>query len=166
MREVSETVSPDSLMKSFRGRNIVGVLLLAITVHVVIIVGTSASYLRNVVFGTDTSEMGKEARVQIALGEATTALDEIAKRHNLRMDDITAKFTVAGSRSSKVNEPATPPAQEAGDAPGVTEAKPVSSEVATEKAPEREVSEFEKELKKPVKGPDAPGDDIDEDMGL
>ena len=127
MREVNETVSPDSLMRSFRGRNIVGILMLAVIVHVVVIFGSSSSYLRKEVFGKDTSKMEKDDRVKVALGEATTALGEIAKRHNLSVDDITAKFAAAGSRASQLTEPKKPDAPDAASGKNGTAPKPADA---------------------------------------
>jgi len=166
MREAQDAVSPDSLMKSFQGRGLIGILLVTVVVHVVVIFGTSGGYLMNEVFGTDTSEMSKEDRVKVAIGEATSALGEIAKRHNLVVEDITERFASGGSRAGKLAEEEKAGAAEALKTPAKAPAKGAAPDAAGKDEPEREMSEFEKDLKKPVKGPEAPGDDIDEDMGL
>jgi len=166
MREVQETVSPESLMGNFRGRNIVGILIIALVVHAFVILGTSHSFLINEVFGPDTSKMSKEDRLKVAIGEATSALGEIAKRHNLSVEDITERFASGGSRAGKLAEDEKAGAAAAPKAPAKAPAKDAAPDAAGKDGPKREISEFEKDLKKPVKGPDAPGDDIDEDMGL
>ena len=166
MREARDTVSPDSLMKSFQGRGLIGILLVTVVVHAVVILGTSGSYLMIEVFGTDTSKMSKEDRVKVAIGEATSALGEIAKRHNLVVEDITARFASGGSRASKLAEEEKADASAAPKTPAEPTAKGGAQDAAGKDQPKREMSEFEKDLKKSVKGPDAPGDDMDEDMGL
>ena len=167
MVEIDESITPDSLMGDFKGKKLVIAILLAIVLHAVLILGTSFNYLKTEVFGTDTSEMSKEDRVQVAIGEATAELGKIAKRHGLSVEDITSKFSAGGSRSDKLNtstdagsDTTTEPA-----AGGNTETSSPNT-ADPDNDPDSGQSEMEKELRKPVKGPEAPPINIDEDMGL
>ncbi len=166
MKATGDATSPDSLMKGFQGRGLFGIILITVIVHIVVIFGTSASYLSKEFFGPDTSQMSKEDRVKLAIGEATSALGEIAERHDLAIEDITNKFASGGSRAKQLSDgkkTETPAADAAATAPESTKKPP---RAADQVDPNKGVSDFEKDLKKPVVGPEAPGDDIDEDMGL
>jgi len=172
MMAVDDVTCPDALMKYFQGRGLFGIILITVIVHVVVIFGTSASYISKEFLGPDTSKMSKEDRVKLAIGEATSALGEIAERHDLVIEDITGKFASGGSRANKLTEGggAEAPVTDAGKAARAGSAAPASTktppDAADELDPNKGVSEFEKDLKKPVVGPEAPGDNIDDDMGL
>lgn len=166
MKATGDATSPDSLMKSFQGRGLLGIILLTVVVHIVVIFGTSVSYIRREFFGPDTSRMSKEDRVKLAIGEATSALGEIAERNNLTLEDITSKFASGGSRTNALSDGRKTDTPASGAAPAAPASTKTPPDAAEELDPNKGVSDFEKDLKKPVAGPDAPSDDIDEDMGL
>lgn len=167
MVEIDESITPDSLMGDFKGRKLVIAILLAIVLHAVLIHGTSFNYLKTEVFGTDTSEMSKEEKVQIAIGEATAELSKIADRHGLSVEDITSKFSAGGSRSDKLNQSTGTGSDTTPESsPNGTAETPTPKTTETSDNPDDGQSDMEKEMRKPVKGPEAPPLNIDDDMGL
>jgi len=158
LARVKDEVSPDSLMRDFRGHKLLLLVVVAIVVHAVLFLGSSLGFIRKELFGTDTSEMSKEDRVKVALGEATSALGEIVERHNLTVDDLTERFASAGSRASQVQS-------DVGTADGGSADKPEDAPAETPAAapPQPDVTEFEKNLPQATVGPDSPMTD-DEDM--
>ena len=138
-------VSPDSLMSDFRGRGILAILAFTVIVHLVIVVGSSYSYLREEVFGEDTSTLSESDRIDLAVREATTALREIAEKHGISPQDLSSRFASNGLQAA--------PKQAL--APGVT-ASPAS--------PEEPKSPIEQTLQKKDDGPDQPDLSAEDDL--
>jgi hypothetical protein len=99
----SDEVTPDSMMNDFRGRPVVGILSFTVIVHVVLISVFSFGYMKNELFGEDTSSMSEDERLKVAVQEATTSLREIAERHGLSPQDLTTQF--AGRDARPVTSP-------------------------------------------------------------
>lgn len=160
LERVGDEVSPDALLKGFQGSKVMVLILMALVFHVLVILGTSWDYLKDEFLGPDTSEMSKEDKVRVAIGEATSALSGIAEKHGLSLEDITEKFSGSGSRADKLQENAEAAAAE--DAGADTESTVPEAVPEPVKAPEREESELEKNLPKAAKGPeDMLGEDDD-----
>lgn len=159
MTTVEDGVSPEALMGDFQGKKIIMVIILAIVFHAILILGTSYGYLRDEVFGKDTSEMPKEEKVQVAIGEATAQLSKIAERHGLELEDITSRFSATGSRSDKV---ADAPVKKATADNGKTSD---TSNGGGNTEPDTR-SKMEKEMLKPAEGPKGPDTKIDDDFGI
>ena len=136
-----DEVTPDSMMNDFRGRPVVGILSFTVIVHVVLISVFSFGYMKNELFGEDTSSMSEDERLKVAVQEATTSLREIAERHGLSPQDLTTQFAGRDAR------PATSP-------PTI---EPSKSETPGETAASDEPqSAIEKELNTKGSGPTLP----------
>lgn len=146
----NDEVTPDALMGHFKGKGVVSILIFTVVVHVVLIIGTSVPYLGRSLFGADNSKISEEERIKSAVEDATAALRKIADKHDLNPQDISSQFG-GGSRTAKA---AAAPAAAPDD-------KKLTGDA--EKDPEREKSEYEKNLEKKVDGPKVPTFDDDKD---
>ncbi len=126
----SEDTTPADLLESFKGRSLKSIVIFTVAVHIVVLVGTSASYLFKS-GGEDTSKLSEEARMKVAVGEATTSLREIAEKHGLKAQDLGSRFANGKPKAPVAKEkPAEVPA----------DVKPVE--------PDKPKSEIEKEIEK------------------
>lgn len=161
---VTDDVRTDVMMRDFKGHKIIMLIGAAVLVHVVIILASSFGYIRNEVFGADTTGMSKEDRVKVALGEATSALAQIVERHDLTVDDVLDKLAATGSRAERLQGGAKPEAApEEGPAPAAGATTPEAPQV---QAPERKLSELERNLPQATPGPKAPKINRDDNTGL
>jgi len=117
----ASSASADDLLRDFRGRGLMGPLLVTVLVHAVLILATSVPYLRTA-FGGGKADLTEEQRLDAAVKQATASLQEIAKEHGVRPQDL-------GSRFSSGGKPAA--AAKAGGA-----AKPVATETPAATAPD------------------------------
>ena len=115
-----DEVTPDSMMNDFRGRPVVGILSFTVIVHVVLISVFSFGYMKNELFGEDTSSMSEDERLKVAVQEATTSLREIAERHGLSPQDLTTQF--AGRDARLPRETFEPVLKAIAEAGGIIEA--------------------------------------------
>jgi len=168
---VDHEISPDVLMSDFREQKVLFLVVTTILVHVVLVFGSSYGFVWKKLFGPNTAEMSKEDRVKEAMGEATSSLGEVAKRHNLKIDDLTDRFAGSGSRASRIQaggetgktQDTTPPQAKDGKEP---EKKEQRKEEPEKKEPERNLSELEKNFPKAKPGPAAPTADSKDTTGL
>jgi multidrug efflux pump subunit AcrA (membrane-fusion protein)/DNA-directed RNA polymerase subunit RPC12/RpoP len=161
LEPVVDEIQTDVMMRDFKGKKVVMLVLAAIAVHAVLIIGSSFGYLYNEVFGEDTSELSKEDRVNIAVGEATSALSDIAERHTLSMNDILEKFAAIDSKEPSAG--AVERAQESLSTSVESTATDTSSEI---KPVEIETTEFERNLLQAKPGPEIPISDGVDTSGL
>lgn len=143
-RLLGEQVSPDSLMRDFRGQPIISMLAVTVVVHIVLIGMCSVGYLSNQIFGKDNSTMSEEVRMQLAIDEATRSLRDIAQRHDISPQDLSDSFA---NRSAIASTKSRTPAK--------TDTEPVSqpTDVSTEADPK---SAIEQDLEKKQAGPTLP----------
>ena len=110
----ADDVSPDSLMSDFRGRPIAAIVAFTVIVHVVVVGGFSLGYMKNAVFGEDTSAMSETERLDMAVRDATTSLREIAERYGISPQELSDRFAEGKTQSSTTDStkaaetPATP----------------------------------------------------------
>ncbi|OUX04906.1 MAG: hypothetical protein CBE00_11720 [Planctomycetaceae bacterium TMED240] len=96
----ADDVSPDSLMSDFRGRPIAAIVAFTVIVHVVVVGGFSVGYMKNAVFGEDTSAMSETERLDMAVRDATTSLREIAERYGISPQELSDRFAEGKTQSS------------------------------------------------------------------
>ena len=142
-RPFRDEVSPDSLMSDFRGSSFVAIVAFTVVVHVVLIGFTSYGYLKNQVFGEDTSAMSEEERMEVAVREATSSLRDIAERHGISPQELSDRFASGSPAKS------TPEKQSASG----NEETPTDGDNAT---PEEPQSPIERELQEKKDGPELP----------
>jgi len=148
-----DQVSPESLMGDFRVRPIFGLVSVALLAHVLLIGVFSVGYLKNQLLGDDTASMTKEQRIDSAVREATTALREIAERHNMNPQEFSSRFGDQSTHRAKPGEPTT--------------SQPASNVVTGPPAASGEPnSPIEKALGKKKTGPQLPPIKPDEDDDL
>jgi hypothetical protein len=162
IKPVTKVVTGDSLMRDFKGSNIILLAMIAIVLHVTLVVGSSFGYLSEQFLSGNASEMSKEERVKAAVSESTSAISKIAERHDLSMNDVLEQFMAAKAGASGTQGR---PEQDAKPAPKAepTQAPPESTEP---KDANSEPSELEKSLPKATPGPAAPKTDDDDVTGL
>lgn len=158
MQQSSGEVTPDSLMKHFRGRGLKSIIMFTLVVHVVVLGGSSVPFLWKSVFGPDTAAMDKEERLEHAMRKATASMRDIAKEYDLRPQEISDQFGTGGATTGGARKAA---ATEGSEASGESEA----TESATESAdsePDKPKSAMEKKLEETKEGPEMPAmnDDI------
>ena len=93
-------VSPDSLMSDFRGRPIAAIVAFTVIVHVVVVGGFSLGYMKNAVFGENTSSMSETERLDMAVRDASTSLREIAERYGISPQELSDRFAEGKTQSS------------------------------------------------------------------
>jgi len=148
-----DKVSPESLMSDFRARPIFGLVTAALLAHVLLIGVFSMGYLKKQLLGDDTASMTKEQRIDSAVREATTALREIAERHNMNPQEFSSRF---GDKSTH------------GATPSATTTSQPAATVFTNKpdASSEPNSAIEKALDKKEAGPQLPPMKPDKDDDL
>ena len=137
-------VSPDLLLVKFQGRSLIPLTIFSVVVHAVVLIGTSVPYFVSEVLRKNTAGMSDKEKMEIATREATEALREIAREHGLNPQDLSDKFT------TRPSSPAT----------GPKVPTPVEPEKPAE--PEREKSDYEKDLETKSDGPAVPS--VEEDL--
>ncbi len=89
----TDDVVPDSLMDDFRGRPLLTILIFTIVIHVVIVTVSSVPYLKSLVLGANDATLSQEERLELAVKEATSSLRDIAKKHKVKPQDLSDRFT-------------------------------------------------------------------------
>ena len=113
-KSTKEETSPDELMESFQGRSLKSIILFTVVVHAVLLLGTSVPFLIKTVTGRETGELGEEERMEMAMKEAKSALEEIAGEYGLNARDLSSGFNEGRPKPSEKpgpkeeSEPATP----------------------------------------------------------
>lgn len=136
--------SPDDLMRHFRGRKLKSIIIFTIIVHFVIIGGTSLPYLVRGLSGPDTEKLSEDERIELAVKEATSSLQQIADTYGIRPQKL----------SEQLNGKRRPAAR----AETETEAPEPELDASVEPSadPEAPKSEIEKQLELAVPGPSLP----------
>jgi len=155
-----DEVSPDALMRDFRGRSIIGLLAFTVLIHAVIVGAIGFGYFKEkveeVFLANDASAVSEEEQLNLAVEELTTALNEIADRHDLTPRELSARLAEGGTKS-----PATTtakPEEPAGENPPDADA-PATDPVATHPGPsEPSVTDTTSES-------ETPGSTIEETLG-
>lgn len=161
MDPIKET-TPDELMSQFRGRSMKSMVLFTVVVHVVIIFGSSVPWLMKLFIGDDVTKLDENARMELAVKEATSSLRKIAESHGLQPQQLGDRIkggnaTAPAPKDSE--EPAKPEEPAAQPPPETTTPDPQPPTT-----PERPKSEIEKQLEKKVPGPTTPPIDEAEDL--
>ncbi len=146
----ADEVVPDSLMDDFRGRPILTILVFTVVIHVVIVMVSSLPYLRIQVLGGDNSTLSEEERLGLAVKEATTSLGGIAKKYDVKPQDLSGRFA-SGAKAPTSTTPVKP----VDPATGV---KPTT--------PEEPGSAIEKKVNEKAVGPEQPELLPEEEDGL
>ncbi len=135
MSNATQDATPDELMQRFRGRSLKSMLVFTIVAHAVLILGTSLpGIVRSMASGDES--MSEEQRADVAVKEATASLREIAERHGMTTQDLSARFANPAARPAPTTPSATP------DTAAV--------------APEEPKSAIEQELETAAEGPTVP----------
>ncbi|MFT5129995.1 MAG: hypothetical protein ACI8W8_003624 [Rhodothermales bacterium] len=152
-----DEISPDSLMRDFRGRGVITILIFTLVIHGVIILCTSFGYLKTEVLGADTDTMSKEELVDAAVKEATVSIRGIAEKYGLSPQEISDRFAKGGSRTDKVMSET---------APETDPAEPATTPTTPTPEPAKPLSEIEKTIQESQQGPAIPDMQEDEDDDL
>jgi transposase-like protein len=139
-------VAPDTLPEKFHGRSLIPIAVFAVVVHAVVLIGTSVPYIVTEFLGPNTAKMSDKDRLDAATRKATEALRDIAREHGLNPQDLSNNFATKPA--------APPPAAKTTDA---TEDEPKKPD-----EPEREKSQYEKDLETKAEGPKVPS--VEEDL--
>jgi len=164
----SADVTPESLMEHFQGPGLVKMVLVTVIFHVVLILGTSVSYVKTSLLGEDVSKLTKEQRVEKALVDATASLRKIATANGLNPQDISDKMGSGAARAMK-KDAAAPAGQSPAGAtnavvPEKTGPEATTLPATTNETPAKPESQIEKDLKKTVDGPKAPPATVADDI--
>jgi len=155
-----DQVSPDALMNSFRGKSLISIVVFTLLAHAAFIGVFSVGYLKDQVFGEDTSSLSESERLDIAVREGTVALREIAERHDVRVQDLSERFN-GGSRPS-----APVDAETDGAAEPDAETEPAPTDDPGADTPDEPLSDIEQTLRQEEAGPAVPEFSADEEDDL
>jgi hypothetical protein len=108
----ASSAAADDLLRDFRGRGLMGPLLVTVLVHAVLILATSVPYLRTAL-GGGKADLTEEQRLDAAVKQATASLQEIAKEHGVRPQDLGSRFSSGGKPAAAAKAGST----EKSDAP-------------------------------------------------
>ncbi|NQW46997.1 MAG: hypothetical protein HQ464_04415 [Planctomycetes bacterium] len=111
MSDSTRAASGNELLRDFRGGGLMRLLVLTVIVHVVLILATSVPYLR-AAFGGGKADLTEQERLDAAVKEATASLQEIAKEHGVKPQDLGSRF-ISGGKAPAVAKPGG--AQKAGE---------------------------------------------------
>lgn len=157
MSNPTQETTPDQLLQSFRGRSLKSVILFTVIAHAVVILGTSVPYIMKSITGKSDSKLKEEERLELAAVEATEALRDIAAKHGLKPQDLSAR--IAGGAAPKAPVPVEADTPAPKEEPASPETAP---ETAPETDPEKPKSEIEKELEVKQEGPKQPEIKVEE----
>lgn len=150
-------VTPESLMERFRGTSMVKMVVVTVVFHVVLVLGTSVAYLKKSLLGDKVAAMSKEQRIEKAVSEATSSIRKIATENGLSPQEISDNFSSSAAKAAKLAaETAANAAASLTNAAAVKQAPAAPEKNPDAGKPERPESKIEQDLKKAVKGPDAP----------
>lgn len=119
--------TPDQLLESFRGRSFKSIILFTLIAHLVVIGGSSIPYFVKSMSGKSDSKLSEQERLDLAAREATSTLRDIASKHGLKPQDLSARLSgetpaaaakeptttapAADKPTTPTTEPATPPTE-------------------------------------------------------
>jgi hypothetical protein len=156
-------ITPDQLLESFRGRSFKSIILFTLIAHLVVLVGSSIPYFVKSVSGKTDSTLSEQERLEVAAREATTTLRDIASKHGLKPQDLSARLAgnspAAAAKETTTTTP--PPAEEKPATPATEPSTPTTEEEKPKTAIEEEM-----EVKKdgptvpPVPGEEADDEDL------
>lgn len=152
----SADVTPESLMERFKGPGLVKMIIVTVVFHAVLVFGTSVTYMKKSIFGDEVAAMTKEKRIEKAVGEATSSLRKIAVENGLNPQDISDNFSSSAARAAKAAAAADKGTASATNAPAAKAPVPKPDKDGKTANTNRPESQIEKDMKKAVKGPDAP----------
>jgi hypothetical protein len=153
MTTQTQEITPDQLLESFRGRSFKSVILFTVIVHVVFIGATSVPYLMKLFTGDSASKLSENERTEIAAREATDALRDIATKHGIKPQDLSARIAGGAAPAVPKKEAAAPTTDPT--ARDATQAEEV-------KEPEKSKSAIEEQLKVKEEGPKVPTIPVEE----
>ena len=142
--------TPDQLLESFRGRSFKSIILFTLIAHLVVIGGSSIPYFVKSVTGKTDTTLPEQERLDLATREATSTLRDIAAKHGLKPQDLSARLT--GDAPAATKEPAATPPAATTDKPATPSSEPANP--PTEAEPPKTAIEKEMEVKK--EGPTVP----------
>lgn len=115
-----DPVSPEALMNDFRGKPLMKILIFTLLIHAVFIGVFSLGYLKNQVLGADTAELSEDERMDLAVREATSVLQDIAQQHQVSFQGLSSRFADNAGDSAAQPDGATRSPSPADDAPPAT----------------------------------------------
>lgn len=117
MTTQKQETTPDQLMEAFHGRSFKSIILFTLIVHVVVLGGTSVPYFMKSIAGKSDSKLSEQERTDLAAREATSALRDIATKHNLKPQDLSNRIAGGAAPATPKEEPPAPTAEPATPAP-------------------------------------------------
>lgn len=149
--------TPDQLLESFRGRSFKSIILFTLIAHLVVIVGSSIPYFVRSVTGKTDSTLSEQERLDLAAREANSTLRDIAAKHGLKPQDLSARLS-GDTPAAAAKEPTTAAPAPATDKPTTPTPEPATPPTDAEK-PKSDIEE-KIEVQKP--GPTVPPVPTDE----
>ena len=143
--------TPDQLLESFRGRSFKSIILFTFIAHLVVIVGSSIPYFVKSVSGKTDSTLSEQERLDLAAREATSTLRDIAAKHGLKPQDLSARLS-GDTPAAAAKEPTTTPPAAATDKPTTPNPEPATPPTEGEKPK----SDIEEKIEVKKEGPTVP----------
>jgi hypothetical protein len=147
-----EETTPDQLLESFRGNSMKSIIVFTVIVHLVVLIGTSIPYFLQSSAKKSAATLGEKERLELAAGEATKALREIAQKHGLNPQDLSARIAGGATPAAPAPAPAAADKVETPPTPAATT------------APEAPASEIEGKLQEKKSGPELPPVEEEENL--
>lgn len=155
--------TPDQLLESFRGRSFKSIILFTLIAHLVVIVGSSIPYFVKSVTGKTDSTLSEQERLDLAAREANSTLRDIAAKHGLKPQDLSARIS-GDTPAAAVKEPDTTAPAPATDKPTTPTPEPATPPTDAEK-PKSDIEEKIEVKKEGPAVPPVPSDEAnDEDL--
>lgn len=143
--------TPDQLLESFRGRSFKSIILFTLIAHLVVIVGSSIPYFVKSVTGKTDSTLSEQERLDLAAREANSTLRDIAAKHGLKPQDLSARIS-GDTPAAAVKEPDTTAPAPATDKPTTPTPEPATPPTEAEKPK----SAIEQKIEVKKEGPTVP----------
>jgi hypothetical protein len=143
--------TPDQLLESFRGRSFKSIILFTLIAHLVVIVGSSIPYFVKSVTGKTDSTLSEQERLDLAAREANSTLRDIAAKHGLKPQDLSARLS-GDTPAAPAKEPTTTPPAPATDKPTTPTPEPATPTTEAEKPK----SAIEEKIEVKKEGPTVP----------
>lgn len=146
--------TPDQLLESFRGRSFKSIILFTLIAHLVVIVGSSIPYFVRSVSGKTNSTLSEQERLDLAAREANSTLRDIAAKHGLKPQDLSARLSgdTPGAAAAAAKEPTTAAPAPATDKPTTPTPEPATPPTEAEKPK----SAIEEKIEVKKEGPTVP----------
>lgn len=148
----SNQTTPGDLLANFNGRSLKSIIIFTLVAHVVLLLATSGPYLWKSVTGADSSKLGENERINLAIEETHSAMRRIAEQHGIKPQELGSRFAAP----APVTKPKTETATVETKVDPANKTTPLTTQPPT---PEKPESAIEKELKKATPGPTVPGAD-------